>query len=221
LLTTIAGEGVFLVQDEASQLIAELAAAQPGERILDACASPGGKTTAMAARLANDGLIVATDIRGRRVDLLAQTIAAMGATRVRVVRADASMTLPFIGSLLLLGALFRQHVRRADPPHRPVMHCMRARVNRAVATGGGTARDAQARGRRGRPRRSARVRNLFERTRRKRTGHRRVPLVARRFPARARSRSSSLEPFRHAGRTLQEVPFRDGLEAFFAAVGES
>jgi len=95
LLTTSANEGVFLVQDEASQLIAELAAVRPGERILDACASPGGKTTAMAARLNNSGLIAATDIRGRRVDLLARTIAAMGASCVRVVRADTSSTLPF------------------------------------------------------------------------------------------------------------------------------
>ena len=96
LLATSVLEGVFLVQDEASQLIAELTAVQPGERILDACASPGGKTTAMAARLKNDGLIAATDIRGRRVDLLARTIDAMGAAAcVRVVRADASTTLPF------------------------------------------------------------------------------------------------------------------------------
>jgi 16S rRNA (cytosine967-C5)-methyltransferase len=95
LLTTTASEGIFLVQDEASQLIAELVAVQPGERILDACASPGGKTTAMAARLNNEGFIAATDIRGRRVDLLAQTIDAMGATSVRVIRADASVTLPF------------------------------------------------------------------------------------------------------------------------------
>jgi 16S rRNA (cytosine967-C5)-methyltransferase len=95
LLTPAATEGVFLVQDEASQLIAELTGARPGERILDACASPGGKTTALAARLNNVGLVAATDIRGRRIDLLARTIDAMGASCVRVVRADTSVTLPF------------------------------------------------------------------------------------------------------------------------------
>ena len=70
LLTPLADSGLFIVQDEASQLVAQLTGAAPGERILDACASPGGKTTAMAAAMGNRGLIVATDVRGRRVDLL-------------------------------------------------------------------------------------------------------------------------------------------------------
>src|SRR4029078_1936394 len=46
LLTPLADDGVFAVKGESSQLVAELTAAVPGERILDACASPGGKTTA-------------------------------------------------------------------------------------------------------------------------------------------------------------------------------
>ena len=50
LLTPLAGHGLFLVQDEASQLVARLTAATPGETVLDACASPGGKTTAMFLR---------------------------------------------------------------------------------------------------------------------------------------------------------------------------
>lgn len=95
LLTPLASEGVFLVQDESSQLVALLTAVVPGERVLDACASPGGKTTAMAAAMGNRGLIVATDLRGRRVDLLSRTVGASGATCVRVVRADASGVLPF------------------------------------------------------------------------------------------------------------------------------
>ncbi|MEO6213021.1 MAG: 16S rRNA (cytosine(967)-C(5))-methyltransferase RsmB [Vicinamibacterales bacterium] len=95
LLTPLAHDGLFSVQDESSQLVAELAGVQPGERILDACASPGGKTTAMAASMADRGLIVATDLRGRRVDLLARTIAAAGASCVRVVRADTARAVPF------------------------------------------------------------------------------------------------------------------------------
>ena len=95
LSTALATEGVFFVQDEASQLVAEVVGAIPGERILDACASPGGKTTAMAAAMDNRGVIVATDLRGRRVDLLARTIGNLGATCARVVRADAAAVLPF------------------------------------------------------------------------------------------------------------------------------
>ncbi len=95
LLTPLAGEGLFAVQDESSQLVAEFTAAAPGERILDACASPGGKTTAMAAAMENRGLIVATDVRGGRVDLLRRTVETASARSVRVVQADVSGVLPF------------------------------------------------------------------------------------------------------------------------------
>jgi 16S rRNA (cytosine967-C5)-methyltransferase len=95
LLTTLARDGSFFMQDEASQLVAEFVEAQPGERILDACASPGGKTTAMAAAMGDVGLLVATDLRGRRVELLARTVTASGARSVKVLRADAERPLPF------------------------------------------------------------------------------------------------------------------------------
>lgn len=95
LLTPLASAGLFAVQDESSQLVAELTGATPGEAVLDACASPGGKTMSMAAAMQDRGLIVATDLRGRRVDLLRRTVEAAGTRSVRVVRADVSGVLPF------------------------------------------------------------------------------------------------------------------------------
>jgi 16S rRNA (cytosine967-C5)-methyltransferase len=95
LLTPLAADGLFVVQDEASQLVAELTAVKAGERVLDACASPGGKTTAMAAAMGNVGFIAATDLRGRRVDLLRRSIAAAGANCARVVQANVAAALPF------------------------------------------------------------------------------------------------------------------------------
>ena len=94
-LRDLPADGSFVVQDEASQLVAVLAGARPGERVLDACASPGGKTTAMAGDMETRGLLVACDVRDRRVALLRRTIAATGATNVRVVQADVSQPLPF------------------------------------------------------------------------------------------------------------------------------
>jgi 16S rRNA (cytosine967-C5)-methyltransferase len=91
----MAHDGSFFVQDEASQIVALFVDARPGERILDACASPGGKTIAMAAAMADRGLVVATDVRGRRVELLARTVAGAGAGCVSVLRADAEQPLPF------------------------------------------------------------------------------------------------------------------------------
>ena len=95
LLTPLANSGAFVVQDETSQLVGEYVAALPGETILDACASPGGKTTQMAAAMEGRGTIVATDVRGRRVDLLARTVRQSGAANVRIVQADARAVPPF------------------------------------------------------------------------------------------------------------------------------
>lgn len=95
LLTPLAPTGRFVVQDEASQLVGVMAQARAGERILDACASPGGKTTAMAAEMEDRGLIVAADVRARRVRLLAETVRRSGASCVRVVHANAADPTPF------------------------------------------------------------------------------------------------------------------------------
>ncbi len=89
------GEGWFVVQDEASQLVPLLAGEHPAARVLDTCASPGGKTTALAAAMAGRGLLVACDLRDRRVDLLRRTVATSGATNVRIVQADLLDPLPF------------------------------------------------------------------------------------------------------------------------------
>jgi 16S rRNA (cytosine967-C5)-methyltransferase len=101
-LTVIAGnplrrplEGLFVVQDEASQLVPLVVDAKAGNRVLDVCASPGGKTTAMAADMGDAGAIVACDVRNRRLALLQATVRASGATCVQVVRVGAEGALPF------------------------------------------------------------------------------------------------------------------------------
>jgi 16S rRNA (cytosine967-C5)-methyltransferase len=105
IATPLFEQGWFFVQDEASQLVALAAAARPGERVLDACASPGGKTIAMAAGMQDRGTIVAGDVRGRRVNLLQQTVIRSGARSVRVARLDAAQP-PFdaVFDLVLLDA---------------------------------------------------------------------------------------------------------------------
>lgn len=88
-------EGRFVVQDEASQLIAELAAPAEGSRVLDLCASPGGKTVALAASAGERGHVIATDVRPHRMRLLARTL-----ERCRIpadiVRIPAEGPLPFL-----------------------------------------------------------------------------------------------------------------------------
>jgi 16S rRNA (cytosine967-C5)-methyltransferase len=87
--------GLFVAQDEASQLVTLLAGDRPGPLVLDTCASPGGKTTAFAAAMRGEGLVVACDLRDRRMLLLRQTVHGSGAANVRLVQADTLVPLPF------------------------------------------------------------------------------------------------------------------------------
>jgi 16S rRNA (cytosine967-C5)-methyltransferase len=91
-------DGSFFVQDEASQLVTLTVGARPGERVLDLCASPGGKTTAMAADMHDSGTLIASDVRPARVALLRETIRASGTTCVKVVFVPSSGPLPFLTS---------------------------------------------------------------------------------------------------------------------------
>ena len=90
-----AQDGLVFVQDEASQLVALVVGAQPGEQVLDLCASPGGKTMALAAAMQDQGAIVATDVRPRRIVLLQETVGVGGATSVSVQQVPATGALPF------------------------------------------------------------------------------------------------------------------------------
>ncbi|HWW53938.1 MAG TPA: transcription antitermination factor NusB [Acidimicrobiales bacterium] len=74
------------VQDLASQWVAEMVAAQPGDRIADICAAPGGKATVMAA--ARPSLVVAGDSRDSRARLMASNIGGLGLANMAVIVAD-------------------------------------------------------------------------------------------------------------------------------------
>jgi 16S rRNA (cytosine967-C5)-methyltransferase len=106
LATQAMRDGLFVVQDEASQLVGELAAALAGPRMLDACAAPGGKTVALAAAASGSGaLIVAADRRPRRLRLLKQNLVRAGLVPT-VVQIDLRQALPFppIFDLVLVDA---------------------------------------------------------------------------------------------------------------------
>jgi 16S rRNA (cytosine967-C5)-methyltransferase len=82
--------GAFTPQSRASQLVAPMLGPQPGERVLDLCAAPGGKTTHLAALMRDTGEIVAVERHPRRARALEATCARMRATSVRVHVADAA-----------------------------------------------------------------------------------------------------------------------------------
>jgi 16S rRNA (cytosine967-C5)-methyltransferase len=72
--------GEFYIEDEAAQLIPLLLEPRPGERVLDACAAPGGKATHLAALMRNRGEIIALDQSSRRLQLLEQNSRRLGVT---------------------------------------------------------------------------------------------------------------------------------------------
>ena len=61
-------DGLIEIQDEGSQLVALLAGALPGMRVLDYCAGAGGKTLALAMTMENRGQLVACDVSAARLD---------------------------------------------------------------------------------------------------------------------------------------------------------
>ena len=86
-------EGLFQVQAEASQLVTYLLSPLSGERILDACAAPGGKTTHIAELAQEAGEIIAMDTSARGLEKIRANAARLGLNSVRVVCADASQEL--------------------------------------------------------------------------------------------------------------------------------
>jgi 16S rRNA (cytosine967-C5)-methyltransferase len=70
--------------------VAHLLGPQPGERVLDLCAAPGGKTTHIAALMAGTGSVVAVERHRGRAEGLRRTAARMGAGNVEVRVADAA-----------------------------------------------------------------------------------------------------------------------------------
>lgn len=78
-------EGWFVVQDEAAQLASPLLGCTPDDRVLDACAAPGGKTTHLLETLAASQ-VVAVDINARRIRELEENLARLRQTCTVVTR---------------------------------------------------------------------------------------------------------------------------------------
>lgn len=81
--------GDFYVQDPSTLLSVQMVNAQPGERVLDFCAAPGGKTAYLAQQMKNQGSIVACDLEEARLKLLRQNFERLGITCATVVQTRA------------------------------------------------------------------------------------------------------------------------------------
>lgn len=72
--------GLYYIQEPSAMAVATLLQPQPGERILDLCAAPGGKATHIAARMKGKGLIIANEYIPARAKILAENLERFGVT---------------------------------------------------------------------------------------------------------------------------------------------
>jgi 16S rRNA (cytosine967-C5)-methyltransferase len=82
--------GDLVAQSRASQAVVAVLDPRPGERVLDLCAAPGAKATAIAARMGNRGEVVAVEVDRGRASQLRELSARTGASAVTVIEADAA-----------------------------------------------------------------------------------------------------------------------------------
>ncbi len=95
LLREMAAEGLVYMQDEASQMVAHVLGARAGERVLDACAAPGSKTTHIAALSDGGAHVFAGDVHEHRLRIVEETAARLGVRGLHTVVLDAGSGLPF------------------------------------------------------------------------------------------------------------------------------
>ncbi len=87
-------DGLCFVQGEASQLAAEFIGAKTGQRVLDVCSAPGGKTMALAEAVGPSGRVTALDAHEGRLNLVRQNAERMGLGNITTIHRDASE--PFV-----------------------------------------------------------------------------------------------------------------------------
>ena len=83
-------EGLFTIQDESSQLAPLFIDPQPGERVLDLCAAPGGKATAIAQLMENRGVVTACDITDAKLRRVEETAVRLGISIISTLCSDAA-----------------------------------------------------------------------------------------------------------------------------------
>lgn len=124
--------GAYYLQEPSAMLPATLLKAQPGETVLDLCAAPGGKSTQIAAAMANAGTLVCNEPVPSRAQVLSRNLERMGVQNALVVSADPSqlaLAWPQLFDAVLVDApcsgegMFRRHPEArlewdADAPAR-------------------------------------------------------------------------------------------------------
>ena len=84
-------QGLFYVQDISSMMMAELAAPEKGNYIIDVCAAPGGKSSHLAEKMNGTGMVEARDLTEYKVSLIKENIERHGLENMNAVQMDATV----------------------------------------------------------------------------------------------------------------------------------
>ncbi|MBS4189174.1 16S rRNA (cytosine(967)-C(5))-methyltransferase RsmB [Bacillus sp. FJAT-49705] len=82
-------EGLITIQDESSMLSAYALGVTENDRVLDACAAPGGKSTHIAEKLHNTGQVISLDLHEHKVKLINENAARLGLTNIKASALDS------------------------------------------------------------------------------------------------------------------------------------
>lgn len=86
--------GAYYIQEPSAMAVAEALEVKPGERILDLCAAPGGKSTHLAGKMAQEGLLICNEIHPARAKILAQNVERMGISNAVVTNMEPAGLVP-------------------------------------------------------------------------------------------------------------------------------
>ncbi|MFV0239719.1 MAG: RsmB/NOP family class I SAM-dependent RNA methyltransferase [Lacrimispora sphenoides] len=90
--------GLYYIQEPSAMAVVELLDPKPGEKILDLCAAPGGKTTHIAGRMQGKGFLLSNEIHPARARILSQNVERLGIGNAVVSSEDSgSLSLRFPG----------------------------------------------------------------------------------------------------------------------------
>lgn len=91
-------DGLCTVQDESSMLVAQALAPEPGQRTLDCCAAPGGKTTHLAELMHDQGEVLAVDIHDHKIELIHNIADRLGLSSIQTRAGDIRDVISDAGS---------------------------------------------------------------------------------------------------------------------------
>ncbi|WP_195572965.1 16S rRNA (cytosine(967)-C(5))-methyltransferase RsmB [Paenibacillus sp. 1001270B_150601_E10] len=83
-------DGKISMQDESSMLVVEAVRPEPGMRVLDCCAAPGGKSMHIAERMGNHGEVMSNDLHAHKMALIQDQAGRLGLSAIQTMNVDAS-----------------------------------------------------------------------------------------------------------------------------------